>query len=173
MERLSGSVLALAIEDGVDGRAVEALRAALHEREAHVHLVSAAGRSVRASDGMQLEVHADVRAVQPHYYDGVLILRGTGAGALEADPGLVELLRELHEAGCPLGAWGEAAWVLARAGLSGAEPGVVVAGRETPLDLFLAAFGREVASVRRRDRVETSLRGTFPASDAPGGGTFI
>jgi hypothetical protein len=152
MSRLSGCVVAMVVEDGVERALAGALAASLRASGAVVHAVSAGGRDVRTRDGTWLPVQADLRQVRPRYYDGLIMLEG--AGALDDLRAREALAMGARAAGRPVAVWAAAT------------------ASEEARRAFVEAFAREVEALRQLDEVEEASEESFPASDAPGRGSF-
>ena len=118
-DSITGRKVAILIEAGVDATKVKAMKAALNEEGAVVHLIAAHGGMVMAADGTMLPVDKAAPNASSVFYDGAIVAGGADPAKMAA-MGLVKaFLAETFKFGKVIAALADAAPVLQAAHLPG------------------------------------------------------
>ncbi len=144
--------VAILLADGVDGAAVLAVQAALHEAGASTHLIASRLGSVACTNGVPLQASATLENAAPVLFDGLVL--PDGPAALAKLSGYVEVMNFISNQywhGKTILALGASQALLERAGVTAtlpdgqADPGIVLgvnAAAEPAAARFITALGK-------------------------------
>ena len=159
--------VAIVAADGVDGAALQAMKAALTEAGAQVKIVSQALGTITAADGSTIEVDKTFRNSPSVTFDAVYLPGGAQSLAtLQKIGDAVHFVNEAFMHCKPIAATGEGATLLAGTGLSidpaapskmPAELGIVVADNGSDVAPFAQAFIAAIGQHRFFNRVRKDL----------------
>ncbi|MEO7571218.1 MAG: catalase, partial [Acidimicrobiales bacterium] len=122
---VTGRVVGVLVADGADLAGVSAVRAALGKAGAALHVIAPRGGEVEGSTGKALMGDATLFNSDSVVYDAVVVAGGA-AGVADHEKAAL-MLQEAFRHHKVIGAWGDAAGVLAPLGIEGA--GVVAGGK--------------------------------------------
>lgn len=120
---LDGRKVAIIAADMVERVELTKPRQALDDAGAQTTLVSIKPGEIRSFDHFDpseaFSVQQTIDQARPEEYDAVFIPGGVGnPDQLRADKGVVNFVRQMHQAGKPIGAICHGPWVLVEAGLA-------------------------------------------------------
>jgi catalase len=122
-----GRVVQILADDGADLAGLKAVRDAIVAAGAAVHLVAThKGHIAGKRKADQVLVDRSFHTASPAEADAIVV--GSGAG-LADDPGAITHLQTAFRHHKPIATWGDGTALLNAAGMTGDEPGVVVAER--------------------------------------------
>jgi catalase len=157
--------VAIVVADGVDGREVKRLAAALSKQGAVPKIVGVHGGEVAASDGPGLPVDHALLTVSSTLFDAVAVPGGDAHVAALADtPGAAVFVAEAFRHLKPIYAAKSAARLLELAGIGAADgvPGVIVAASGNgDMQAFVAAIAKHRAWHRNVPRSIDAGRSAF------------
>jgi catalase len=122
---ITGRVVGVVVDAGVDAAGVEALRAALGKEGANLYVIAPTGGTVAGAQG-PLPVDRTVLTTQSVEYDALVVGGGDSAASLGTDPYTAVNLGEAFRHHKVVAAWGEGCVVLEACGIAADAEGVVV-----------------------------------------------
>ena len=133
---VSGRVVGVLINNGVDAHGVSSLQRALKQAGARIQVIAPHGGTI-ASDEFEITVDKTVPATRSVEFDSLVIAGGQTTEPLGADPAIVQMFDEAYCHHKLLAAWGNGVAALNALGVPDNVPGVLRSPRAS------AAFGRE------------------------------
>jgi len=122
---ISGRVVGVLVDDGVDGAGVKALRQALEAEGASLYVIAPTGGTV-AGGRSRVAVDRTVLTTQSVEYDALVVAGGASAATVGADPYTAVNLGEAFRHHKVVAGWGEGQAVLEACAITADSPGVVV-----------------------------------------------